>query len=1644
MPQATYVTNTGSSSTLDVKVTPVDDASVLQADSQTVLEDSPATGNVLTNDSDVDSALTVATFSVGGSNYTAGQTATIANVGTLTISSNGEYTFTPAPNWNGAMPQATYVTNTGSSSTLDVKVTPVNDAPTLDLDASMEDTSFITTYTENGSGVPIADIDSLINDVDNANLQSAKIVLTNAQLGDVLTTVGLPNGIVAAQSVVNGQIVLTLTGNASKADYETAIESIRFSSTSENPSTVDRILNVTVNDGLANSNTAISTVHVVAVNDAPETNATTATGDEDTLIAVNLSGSDVDGSVANFKVTALPANGTFYSDAAGTIAITAASVITATNNGATIYFKPNANWNGDTTFQYAATDNSGLADSTPANGKITVKAVNDAPDAIDDPATTTGLKSEYFVYHEGSNLDGSNLTSLAMVKAFIDSHSAAAVFTAKTFNYNLGNGDLGGNNNLQTFLGSDAASLNTDPENSSDAIIRMTGNITLAAGTYNFKVLADDGYVIYVDGKKVAEVDKIQSPTGTEHASFTIATGGNHTIEIVYWDQGGQAVFKPELRQGADAYQSLGNFILTSPVPYSTVEDTRLTITSAALLANDKDPDGDVLTITSVQGATNGSVALVNGNVVFTPAPNYTGPASFTYTISDGKGGVDTATVSLHVTAVNDAPDTAMITASGAEDTLITVNLSGSDVDGSVRSFNLTTLPSNGTFYSDAAGTVAITAATVIAATANGATIYFKPNANWNGIQTFEYAAKDVYGLVDTTPATGTITVNPVNDAPTFVSSTPVTVSEEGLKGGIADTTGTSDTSNATTAIGTVIFNDVDNTALTYTLTAPTGLTSGGQAINWSGNGTGALVGTVGNQTIATISIDGTGKYTVTLSGPVDHVDKTAEDVKSFNVTVSASDGKLSSSGQVTINIEDDAPVGQSTTATVQMPYINTNLILTLDTSGSMADASGIAGKTRLQVAKEALTQLINDYDNVGDVKIMLVGFSSTATTQLANGNTWLTAAEAKAILANFTADGGTNYDAGVAQVMTHFDDAGKLVGGQNVGYFFSDGVPGTGLGLDSTETKTWTDFLNSKDINSLAIGLGTGVAGTNLDPLAYNGTGSGTEANSIIVTDLAQLPPILRDTILTPTAGNITGGLVGSAVAGFGADGGHINDITVNGVKYTFNTAGNSITTTANGSTYTFDPVSHTLKVTTTLGGQFIIDLDDGKYTYTPPVTLQSNASENIGFTLIDNDGDLDKSNSTLTINVIPPRYNTAPVLVDDFSFTKANQAISLDVLANDKDLQGDKLTLTGTPTLTSGQGVVTIDPKTGLPVFTPDANFIGEATIRYTVSDGFGGTSSAIWTVKVVPNSNVLSGGAGVDLFTVVNGSADSSGLTVEMKSAGDWDYSTNPPTLIPGVNTSVTTASHDQVFVMDYRNDHVEAGAGNDLIYMGGTENNVTQTSNTLMALEIMNIATTGIEGTDLRTLSNLSSPTQSISDYANAGSGDDVVFGEQGSDVLYGGSGNDKLFGGSENDALRGGLGNDLLVGGSGSDILRGDAGSDTFKWTLGDQGTVGAPARDVVMDFNNAKSGNAVGDVDKLDLRDLLQGENSGSLTQYLHFEKSGTDTIVHVSSKGEFSNGNWTTKEDQVITLQGVDLTTSGNDQAIINELLSKGKLITD
>ena len=110
--------------------------------------------------------------------------------------------------------------------------------------------------------------------------------------------------------------------------------------------------------------------------------------------------------------------------------------------------------------------------------------------------------------------------------------------------------------------------------------------------------------------------------------------------------------------------------------------------------------------------------------------------------------------------------------------------------------------------------------------------------------------------------------------------------------------------------------------------------------------------------------------------------------------------------------------------------------------------------------------------------------------------------------------------------------------------------------------------------------------------------------------------------------------------------------------------------------------------------------------------------------------------------------------------------------------------------------------------------------------------------------------------------------------------------------------------------------------------------------------------------------------------------------------------------------------------------------------MADKADAGTPATDTVTDFNAAS---ATSGGDALDLRDLLVGENTGNLTDYLHFEKVGSDTVVHVSAMGEFSAGFNASKDVQIITLQNVDLVQNFiTDHDIVADLLSKQKLITD
>ena len=163
-----------------------------------------------------------------------------------------------------------------------ITLTGENDAPDLDVNSSDPTSAdYETFFTEGDSAIPIADLDTEIIDADDANINSALITLTNPQIGDVLTALdsdpGWPAGISAVVSPTSDQI--SLTGSATKAEYETALTLLRFENTNNSPSTVDRIIQFTVNDGLLDSNIATTSVTVIPLPGLIISDASTDEGD---------------------------------------------------------------------------------------------------------------------------------------------------------------------------------------------------------------------------------------------------------------------------------------------------------------------------------------------------------------------------------------------------------------------------------------------------------------------------------------------------------------------------------------------------------------------------------------------------------------------------------------------------------------------------------------------------------------------------------------------------------------------------------------------------------------------------------------------------------------------------------------------------------------------------------------------------------------------------------------------------------------------------------------------------------------------------------------------------------------------------------------------------------------------------------------------------------------------------------------------------------------------------------------------------------------------------------------------------------------------------------------------------------------------
>ncbi len=305
-----------------------------------------------------------------------------------------------------------------------------------------------------------------------------------------------------------------------------------------------------------------------------------------------------------------------------------------------------------------------------------------------------------------------------------------------------------------------------------------------------------------------------------------------------------------------------------------------------------------------------------------------------------------------------------------------------------------------------------------------------------------------------------------------------------------------------------------------------------------------------------------------------------------------------------------------------------------------------------------------------------------------------------------------------------------------------------------------------------------------------------------------------------------------------------------------------------------------------------------DGSITYTPNPDF--NGTDTITYTVTDGQGGSATSTVTVTVNPV----NDAPDAVDDTATTPFNTPVTIAVLANDSDVDGDILTVTGTPTSAEGSVVVNGD---GTITFTPNSGFTGTAVIDYTITDPDGLTDTAQVLVSV---------GTGPARDGIVRGTAGDNLIDLAYVDPFDGDRIDAGDAVIPG------DGPDDDRVIAGGGNDTVLATDGNDLVFGGDGDDSLVGDG----GLPLPDRAYPGLYPADSDPFDNR--------DTLDGGDGNDTLRGGDDNDVLSGREGDDLIDGGVDDDSIFGGFGNDTLIGGEGSDTIEGNQGDDLIYGGLG--------------------------------------------------------------------------------------------------------------
>ena len=655
----------GNAATVTINVTPSNRSPVAGADAYSTNEDSAlavAAPGVLANDSDPD-----------GDALSAALVASPAH-GTLSLASNGSFTYTPAAAFAG---QDTFTYSAsdgqlnGNTATVTINVTPSNRSPIAGADAYS---------TNEDAALAVAAPGVLANDTDPD--------------GDPLTATvasGPTHGSLAIQG--GGSFTYTPATNFNGTDSFT----------------------YTVSDGRGGTATGSVTLTIHPVNDPP-----TAAGDSYTVTENNT--------------LAVPAPGVLANDADPDGDPLTAALVTGTTHGSltlngdgSFTYVPAASFIGTDSFTYRAGDPGGLTSDATATLQIAASAPLTLTFA---PAADAYVSSSNPTTNYGTTTDLRVKDTKRSYLRFTVTGVGGTLVSAKLRLYPTNGGPDGGsfysvsNNYLGTTTPwaetginwNNSPALNGTPAATAGAVsagtwreLDVTPSIT-GDGTYCYGALS----------------------SSSDNVSYNSREASSNRPQLVIVVQQGSPSGNTPPLANADSY--------------SVNEDSVLTVGAPGVLGNDTDANGDPLSVSGASSPAHGTLGTAaNGGFTYTPAANYNGPDSFTYTASDGRGGTATATVSLTVSPVNDppvaAPDSWPVTAGQP----LTVAAPGvlandTDVDGDPLSAALVTGAAHGTLMLDASGSFSYTPAT-----------------GFSGSDTFTYQASD--GIARSATATVTLTV---------------------------------------------------------------------------------------------------------------------------------------------------------------------------------------------------------------------------------------------------------------------------------------------------------------------------------------------------------------------------------------------------------------------------------------------------------------------------------------------------------------------------------------------------------------------------------------------------------------------------------------------------------------------------------------------------------------------------------------------------------------------------------------------------------------------------------------------------------------------------------------------------------------------